>query len=121
MKWILRSATLALALLLLVYLKDIRLRQNAVYFQTETAPNRLYSVDRYFLNTSDGSVLLRVFDAQHRLIAEKVCQRFIVNPNLLDRWDCDATHCRHYRWNSLEQDSIALPPGWIEQFKAWLP
>jgi hypothetical protein len=114
------AAALA-AICLILYFSAIQARKNAVFFETAVAPNKLYSIDKYFIYPSDSGMMFRVFDQDHKLIGEYIQMHHIGHPTLRNQWACTKDHCTEYRWNSADNDRILLPPSWLDELRAKLP
>ncbi len=99
----------------------LQARRQAVFFASSVSPNHLYRIDKYWLGTADSRMLIRVFDARQRLLAEVVRRHYEQQPGASDFWTCSDHDCTEYRWNSGDDDGIALPPGRLARLRALLP
>lgn len=114
-------AVAVLSIVVLSYGNAMSDRAGATFDETTVAPNKRYSIDKYFIPSSDSAMLFRVFDRDRRLIGEYVRRNYIGNPIVGNRWECTKDECTEFWWNSGDDDRIALPPSWLDRLRAKLP
>lgn len=95
-------------------------RGHAQFMETFTAPNGIYRIDKYLLGRgAEATHLYRVYGADQTRVGEYTRQ--YLGGNYRPQWDCDATTCSEFRWDTHEGDRIALPPTVLDRLHAQLP
>lgn len=115
-----RLAWLLLPILLawlLQYAWGLRQRQAATLYSVSVAPNQAYRAEKWALESARSRMLIRIYAADDRLLAEVLKVDYVGHPQLGDQWSCDGAACSEYRWGTQAEDALKLPPpAWA----AWL-
>lgn len=112
--------TTTLALLAGTYGWQADQRAHAQFLETFTAPNGVYRIDKYLLGQgAETTHVYRVYGPNQTLVGEYT--RSYLGGHYRPEWDCDAATCSEFRWDTHEEDRIALPPTGLDRLRARLP